>query len=304
MEKVYLNWTFFGTDEFSVKILETLIGKGLLPSLIITTPDKPKGRKMILTPPPVKVWAQENDISFLQPSSLKDPDFTRKLKAVSCKLFLVASYGKIIPNEILDLPEYNTLNIHPSLLPKYRGPSPLATAILNGDLETGVTIIKLDEEMDHGPILAQKCFQHSNQGIPLLNFEQLRDKTAELGAEMFAEILPEYFAGKIISQEQNHAEATYTKKLAKQDGELNLSEPAIVNYRKILALNPWPGAYFFHEHHGKKIRVNVKTARFEGGNLIFEKVIPASGREMNWQAFLNGIKLGKNIQDRFPPSRE
>ena len=158
-------FAFFGTDEFSVVVLNTLKNLGFVPSFIITTPDQPKGRKMILTPPPVKVWAEENKIKIIQPTSLKNIDEQSRhaLDGLNDQglplIFLVASYGKIIPKNILDIPTHGTLNIHPSLLPKYRGASPLETAILSGDTETGVTIIKLDEEMDHGPILIQESLK-------------------------------------------------------------------------------------------------------------------------------------------------
>ena len=150
-----MNFAFFGTDEFSVIILEELKNAGLLPARIVTATDKKMGRGMRLTPPPVKLWAQKNNISFLQPEKLDD-GFFFELSTCNLQLFIVASYGKIIPKKILDIPTHSSLNVHPSLLPLYRGPSPLETQILDGAGETGVTIMKMDEEMDHGPILAQR----------------------------------------------------------------------------------------------------------------------------------------------------
>ncbi|MFA6253637.1 MAG: methionyl-tRNA formyltransferase [Candidatus Paceibacterota bacterium] len=307
-----MNFAFFGTDEFSVKVLETLKGRGLVPSLIVTVPDKPKGRKMIMTPPLVKVWGEENGVKIIQPASLKnflaDPksdlvpqsttsDQLSKKDFEKLDFSLVASYGKIIPQEILDLPTHGTLNIHPSLLPKYRGPSPLETAILNGDSETGVTIIKLDTEMDHGPVLAQEPFDlSSEQGVPLYNFEQLRDKTAELGAELLVKFLPDYLsdlpaqAGKIELQEQGHDQATYTKKFVKPDGFLDPSSSTLINYRKILALNPWPGTYLEYPGPTGKIRVIIRQAHLEENELVYDLVTPEGRKEMTWVAFLNGFK--------------
>ncbi|MFA5022682.1 MAG: methionyl-tRNA formyltransferase [Candidatus Paceibacterota bacterium] len=292
-----VNFVFFGTDEFSVKVLDTLKEKGLIPSLIITGPDKPKGRKRLLTPPLSKVWGEENKIPVVQPTSLKDlgaelPNLEEfGSSAPKFDFFLVASYGKIIPQEILDIPTHGTLNIHPSLLPKYRGPSPLETAILNGDSETGVAIMKLDAEMDHGPLLASEPFDlRSGQGIPLYNFEQLRDKLAVLGAELLVEILPDYLAGKIEPQEQDHTQATYTKKFTKEDGLLGLQDEPLANYRKILALNPWPGTYLNHNGPAGKIRVIIKQAHLDESGLVYDRVIPAGRKEMSWEDFLRGLK--------------
>ncbi|KKS77941.1 MAG: Methionyl-tRNA formyltransferase [Parcubacteria group bacterium GW2011_GWA1_43_21] len=300
-------FVFFGTDEFSVQVLETLREDNLIPSLIITVPDKPKGRKMVLTPPPVKTWAEANEIEVIQPASLthlevKPPsELIEKLKvypvaknlnfsgtgAITYNLFLVASYGQIIPRAILDLPKNDTLNIHPSLLPKYRGPSPLETVILNGDRGTGVTIIKLDAEMDHGPIIAQEKFSLDDKN----DFISLRDKSARLGAEMLIKILPAYLAGEIVPQEQDHSQATLTKKFTKEDGYLNPNDTDLVNWRKILALNPWPGAYILIEKDDLKIRLAVKSAHLDDqGQLIYDRVVPAGKKEMSWSDFQHGLK--------------
>lgn len=281
MDKSFI---FFGTDEFSVKVLETLKGRGLKPSLLVTIPDKPKGRKNIITPPPAKDWARENEINFVQPASLRAPELAEQLKAISARFFLVASYGKIIPQDILDIPPKGVLNIHPSLLPQYRGPSPLETAILEGENETGVAIMQVDAEMDHGPLLAEQKIALGDN----YSFEQLRDETAVLGANLLTDILPDYLNGKLEPQPQNHDLATYTKKFTKEDGLLDLSAPAIENYRKILALNPWPGAYFVDQHGGKEIRVKVTKAKLENGELVFTRVVPEGRPEMNWADYLRG----------------
>jgi methionyl-tRNA formyltransferase len=148
---------FFGSSEFSIYVLDELLLHGIKPVLIVTTPDKPKGRKLTLTPNEVKVWAQQNSIEALDPPSLKNnPDFYSRLATSDSDLFLVASYGKIIPREIFELPKRKTLNIHPSLLPKYRGASPIQSQILNDEKEIGVTIMQIEETMDTGPIVAQK----------------------------------------------------------------------------------------------------------------------------------------------------
>jgi len=154
------NFAFFGTSELSVKILDKLIENGYVPSLVVTAPDKPKGRKMILTPPPVKIFAQKHNLKIVQPERLAVKPPNGDLTAKPFDLFIVASYGKIIPKSILDIPKLGTLNVHPSLLPKFRGPSPIQSFILNGEEKTGVTIMLMDEQVDHGQILAQKVLKH------------------------------------------------------------------------------------------------------------------------------------------------
>ncbi|MEK7586468.1 MAG: methionyl-tRNA formyltransferase [Patescibacteria group bacterium] len=272
-----LKWTFFGTDIFAVRVLETLKNEGLLPTLIITTPDTPQGRHLTLTPPPIKLWAKENGIQYSQPAKLTDPDFLKALEANEATQiqFLVASYGKIIPEKVFTLPKFGTLNIHPSLLPKYRGASPIQSAILNGDKETGITIMKLDNEVDHGAIVAQEVFNLVGDE----NFEGLRDSLAELGAQLFTKILPDWLEGKIIATEQNHSQATLIKKIKKTDGEIKLTDNPIINYRKYRALTPKPGIYFFDQNHKRFI---IKSARFENNQFIILRVTPEGEKEINW----------------------
>jgi len=288
---IILKIAFFGTSEFSVIILEELKKKGMLPSLIVTAPDQPKGRKLILTPPPVKVWAQENKVEFLQPQKLDD-SVRYKLQATSYKLFIVAAYGKIIPKKILDIPQYGTLNVHPSLLPLYRGPSPIQTQILENVPVTGVTIMRIDEEVDHGPILAQET---TAMPTPLPTAEDLEKFLATRGGRLLAETIPPLIedppAGGVSPQEQDHSRATYTKMLSKEDGLISLRDEPELNYRKIRAFHPWPGAYFFTEKNSKEIRVRITNAQLQDGKLIIKKVIPEGGREMDYKDFLRGNQL-------------
>lgn len=279
-----LNFAFFGTDEFAVTVLEQLKNKNLLPSLIITTPDKPKGRKLVLTPPPVKIWAEKNNIKFLQPDKLNNPDFLQELTAKSSQLFIVASYGKIIPKTVLDLPKFGTLNIHPSLLPKYRGPTPIQTAILNSDKdpETGVSVMLVDEEVDHGPILLQHKLQHESGA----NYVVMRDKLAKLGADLLAEVMPKFIAGEIKAQTQDHSLATFTKKIEKPDGEIKLDgKNSELNFRKFLAYTPWPGIYFFDE---KNKRIKITDAVLENNIFVIKKVVPEGRPEMRWEDYERG----------------
>jgi len=193
---------FFGTSDFSKTIFEALVKNGYSPIL----------------------WGK--DKNFEEFKSLK-PDFC-----------VVVAYGRIIPKEWLAIPKYGFLNIHPSLLPKYRGPSPIQTAILNGDKETGVTIILMDEKIDHGPIVKIQNLKIKNQ-----NYKELERELAELGGRLLIEVLPDWVSGQIKLKEQNHEEATYTKKFSWLDGKINWNKPAEEIDRQIRALNPEPGTW-------------------------------------------------------------
>ncbi len=286
------NWIFFGTSRFSVLVLEELKTAGFLPSLVITVPDKPKGRKLILTPPETKVWAEKNSVPCIQPQSLreeKNPSIVEKIKSYSQSGFdfaIVASYGKIIPQNILDIPRAGCLNVHPSLLPKLRGASPLQSAILTEN-ETGVTIMRLDADMDHGPIVAQEKVEIENWPPYESDLEELLGHT---GGKLLAEKLPEWLAGKITEMEQNHDLATFCKKIEKEDGLLNLEADAETNLRKIRAYHIWPGAYFFTERSDKKIRVIVKRASILDNKLVLEKVLPEGKKEISYADFQRGSR--------------
>ncbi len=286
---------YLGSSKFSVFCLEELKTLGILPALIITTPDMPTGRGLKLTATPVKTWALENNISCLSPDKL-DSDFTTKLSTYNSSLFLVASYGKIIPKAILELPKMGTLNIHPSLLPKYRGASPLQAQILNNEKEVGVTIILLDEKMDHGPIIASQDLSLALEGETLttswpVKFNKLEKTTALIGAKLFAKILPDWMDSKIIPIEQDHDRATFTKKVKKEDGLIDIETgDQHKNYLKFLAYSDWPNVYFFVSKNNQKIRVLVKDAEYANNQFIIKRVLPEGKKEMNYQDFLRGIK--------------
>lgn len=290
MSSIQLKYIFFGTSEFSVKVLNILIKNGYTPDFVVTVPDKPQGRKMILTPPPVKIFVQAHNLKFDQPASLS----SYHLPSTTYDLFVVASYGKIIPKSILDVPKYGTLNVHPSLLPKFRGSSPIQSFILSGEEKTGVTIMLMDEQVDHGQIFEQQNLEVSpplgGETSKWLNARQLEEKLAELGGQMLIDVIPKWITSKIKAIEQDHSQATFTKKITKEDGLVDLEKdnPEII-YRKFLAFQLWPSVYFFVEKKGKKIRVIIKKARFENGKLIIEKVIPEGKKEMDYKDFLKRL---------------
>ena len=281
MENRNIKFFFFGTGKFALGVLEELKANRLLPFFIVTAPDKPQGRGKILQPPPIKKWAEENNIPYCQPPK-PTPDILPPNLA-SCDTFVVAEYGKILPKEIINTPKYGTLNVHPSLLPKYRGPSPIQAALLNGDRETGVTIILIDEQMDHGPVLAQKKIAILDDD----DYWTLREKLARLGGELLAQTLPKWIKGEIKAKGQKHSQATYCRIIKKEDGLVDLEKdsPQLI-YRKIRALSEWPKSYFFI--NGK--RIIITSAKLEEGKLKIGKIKPEGKREMSLKEYLNGVR--------------
>lgn len=278
------SFVFFGTPQFAVTILEELKVHGLLPRLIVTAPDKPQGRHLTLTPPPVKVWAENQQIPFLQPEKI-GPSFLTELQGEDY-LFIVAAYGKILSRSLLDKPKHGVLNVHPSLLPLYRGSSPIEAPILRGDAETGVSIMLLDEEMDHGPILEARSqrLEASTTG------PELEDMLAHVGGKLLAETIPQYITGTIVAKAQDHTKATYTKKVIKEDGALQEADSNETKWRKYRAYKGWPGTYFFVPHGNKTIRVKIADAVYENDIFSPVRVIPEGKKEMSYEEFLRGLK--------------
>ncbi len=288
-----LRIAFFGTPEFAVSLLRELEAGGLIPNLIATNPDEPSGRKLTVTPPPVKIWGLERNIRVIQPENLKS--IPEELTA-GFDLFIVAAYGKIIPESIINLPKYGTINVHPSLLPKYRGPSPVQAVILNGDKETGVSIMLLDKEMDHGPIIAKEIVNLDDH--PYLS--ELKEKMAKIAGKLIIKTVPDWISGGIKALPQDHTKATFTKKIQKEEGFIeskylldgNIAAEKINQIeRMVRALNPDPGVFTFFEVGGKKIRVKITRAKIENQKLVLEKVIPEGKREMGWEDFRRGHKI-------------
>lgn len=281
-----LKVAYFGTPQFAVSILDELKKAGIIPALVVTAPDKPQGRGLTLTPPPVKVWADQEGIDVMQPNTLKDDQVKEMFENTEWDVFVVAAYGKILPSWVLDLPRKGVLNVHPSLLPRFRGPSPIESAILEDEKETGVSIMLLDEEVDHGPVLAQASIEIEEWPLRARDLEKV---LAEEGGKLLAEALPLWVKGEIDAEEQNHELATFTKKIEKKDGELNLKEDPYQNFLKIQAYDEWPGTFFFQKNGNKEIRVKITDAYFEDGELTITKVIPEGKKEMAYQDFLKGI---------------
>lgn len=275
-----LNFVFFGTPEVASETLQILKENGYLPSLIVTATDKPQGRKMILTPPPVKIWAEENKIPYLQPEKLDD-EFILKLSTFNFQLSIVVAYGKIMPEDILNLPKLGSINIHYSLLPKYRGASPVESAILNGEEETGVSIQQMEYKMDAGPILAEE----KTIILKTEKAEELKKRLIKIGGELLVKILPDLLEQKIIPKPQDETQATFCKKIKKEDGLIDVKvEPSQTYsqalYNKFRAYAHWPRIYFFKD--GK--RHIITEAVLENEKFIIKKVIPEGKKETDWKS--------------------
>ena len=230
---------FFGTAEFACPSLVALAeDKSYEVVLVITQPDRPKGRALKLQPSPMKAEAMSRGLPLLQPARSRDPAVVERLSEFKPALIVVAAYGQILSKSILELPVHGCLNVHASLLPKYRGAAPIQWAILNGESETGVTIMKMDVGLDTGDIL----LQHATPIEPSDNSQTVHDRLARLGAELLLKTIPDYVAGKIVPRKQPEAGTSYARKITKEDGRLNWSEPAPALWNRIRALTPWPGA--------------------------------------------------------------
>lgn len=267
-----------GTPEFGAIILDKLIKGSFKPVLVVTAPDKPVGRKQILTPSPVKIIARKNNIPVEQPEIIKN--WKLKIGNLNPDLGIVAAYGQIIPKDILDIPKYGFLNVHPSLLPKYRGPSPIQYAILKGEKITGVTIMLMDEKMDHGPILAQRGLEIEEKETG----ETLHNKLANLGASLLMESIPRWTRKMIKPKPQDEKKATYTKILTREDGRINWKKTAKDLERQVRAFCPWPGTYTIY--NGKILK--ILKAEFSKGCLVIKEMQLEGKKPMSYEEFLRG----------------
>ncbi len=274
---------FFGTDPLAGPILAELEAVGITPALIVAGADK-LDRKKNPVAPTEKQWAHEHGVAVLQPEKI-DTAFLDTLRASEWDLFIVASYGKILPTALLSIPKRGVLNVHPSLLPLLRGPSPIRSAILHDMQETGVTIMQMDAEMDHGPIISQKKIRVEPWPMKGRELDAL---LANEGARLLASVVPLWLTEDIEAREQNHELATYCSFLEKEHGEINLSDDARANLLKIHAYDGWPSAFFFAERAGKRMRVQIVDAHIEHGKLILDTVKPEGKSVMSYPEFERG----------------
>lgn len=240
---------FFGTPSFALPSLSSLLQGPDQVVAVVTQPDRKKGRGQKLSPSPVKAFALEKGIKVFQPEKVKEESFQEKLRELRPHLIVVVAFGQILPKSILDLPDYGCINVHASLLPKYRGAAPIAWAILNGEKATGVTIMKMDEGMDTGDILSQSEVLIEREETA----ETLEKKLSLLGANLLVEIIEKIKKGEVFPIPQDHAQATYAPPLKKEDGKIDWRRDAEFIDRQVRAFNPWPGAFTRWNHRLLKI---------------------------------------------------
>jgi methionyl-tRNA formyltransferase len=273
-----MNYVFFGTPSFAAHFLKILIDNNFMPTAVVCNPDRPVGRKHTTTPPPVKILAQNwKNIQILQPEKL-DSNFTLHISSLNPDFFLVFAYNKIFREELLNIPRFGTIGVHPSLLPLYRGPSPFQTALLEGEVSTGVSLYLLDKGADSGPIIAQSpSVEITNED----NFDSLALKLSVVGARLVVDKIPKFLSGNIVPVSQNNSLATYTKKFDAPDGFVDNADIekaqsgnnpalAIKIHRMIRALNPEPGVWILKNNK----RIKIIEAKILNGSLKIKKIQP------------------------------
>jgi len=303
---------FMGTPDFAVPSLEALLKSDDEVVGVVTQPDRPKGRGQALTPSPVKLIAQREDIPILQPMKMKDPDFLAALAAWKPDLIAVTAFGRILPPVILSLPPKGCINVHGSLLPKYRGAGPIQWAIINGETESGITTMLMDEGMDTGAMLMKERIAIA----PDDTAGSLSFKLAEVGGRLLVETLNRLKAGQLVPQAQDHTHATLAPLLKKEDGVIDWGWPASAIANRIRGLTPWPGAYTFlgedrwvlyqpvalpeesREPPGRIIAVTTNAIHVATGEgiLAVKELQPANSRRMTVAQYLAGHSLHAGLQ--------
>ncbi len=315
-----MNIVFLGTPDFSVPSLRALHSEGHEISLVITRPDKPRGRGRKPSPPAVKRAALELGLDVYQPESVNHPEARDRIQQTGAELGIVVAYGEILPPELLEAPPRGFLNLHASLLPKYRGAAPIHWAIIRGEKQTGITIQRIMPELDSGPILQQRTVDIGSE----TTVGELHDQLARLGAEELSEVVNQLDAGHGIEERaQDDQKATRAPKLKKSDGEINWYQTATQIERFVRGVTPWPGAQTTLQESNKSenvILTSVKAIHPDGedeepgtvitantddglrvqtgdGAVIIERIKPANSREMDAADFLNGYRVDSG--DRF-----
>jgi len=305
-----LRLVFMGTAELSCASLEALADSAEFQlAAVVTQPDRPKGRQLKLQPSPVKQLALKRQLPLLQPERARSEEFLRQIEQINPELIVVAAYGQILPRQLLELPRFGCLNVHTSVLPKYRGAAPIQWAILNDERETGVTIMKMDIGLDTGPILTQ-----SSTLIEAVDTaETLQDRLATMGADLLLKTIPAYVAGTIQPQPQPSEGVSYAPKIKKEDGKVDWTQPARSIWNRVRGLVPWPGAYaFIPDNAGRRLvkiwKANPEEKTGAPGEILHAgrdgivvacgihalrilELQPENGRRLSAQDFLCGHSL-------------
>ncbi len=302
-----MNIVFMGTPEFSLPTLKKIYQSNHKVQLVVTQPDRPKGRGRESTPPPVKQFALENNIPILQPEKCTSPKTVKTLAALNSDVFIIVAYGQILDNNLLSLPKYFCINLHSSLLPKYRGAAPINWAIINGEIETGVTTMKMNAGLDTGDILLSSKVLISDKD----NAQSLHETLAQRGSSLMLETLNQLESGSLEEVCQNQELASYAPKLKKEDGLIEWNQPAIKIHNLVRGLTPWPGAFTFLDSKRFKIFktvvkncasidqpgviVRISEQGIEVGTqnerIVIAELQPEGKKRMDIKSFLAGHKL-------------
>lgn len=249
---------FMGTPDFAAAALESLISAGANVVAVVTQPDKPKGRGYVMTPPPVKVKAEEHGIPCFQPQTLKGNEFDSLLHELSPDMIIVAAYGKLLPKSVIDFPKYGCVNIHASLLPRWRGAAPIQRCLMAGDAKSGITTMMMDEGLDTGDIIEQSEYVIN----PNDNFETLHDALADIGASLIISTVNGLVSGTLLPKKQSNQDALYASKIEKNDCTLSFDLPVAEVHNMIRGLSPFPLARI--SHRGKMLKITASTVRESG----------------------------------------
>lgn len=289
---------FFGTPEIAVIVLKEMLVAGYKPFLVVTNPDSKQGRGNILTAPPVKLLAEKKQIPVIQPTNLKEQADTElePLLENDWDLSVVAAYGKILPAWLVERPSHGTLNVHPSLLPRFRGASPIRSAILADERETGVSIMLIGSGIDDGPVVAQEKALIAKEKWPLSGL-QLDRQLAELGGKLLVKTIPKWLSGRLKAKPQDETAATYSVKITRPMGELALDplnlptgQEAYEMLLKIRAFTGWPETFFKYRDR----RIKIKEAELTGDTLTPTRVIPEGKKEISFTDFRNSLNSKKD----------
>lgn len=275
-------FAYFGTPAVASETLALLIEAGFVPRVVVSSPDAPKGRGLVLTPSPTKTLALSHGIPVLTPEKL-DEFFLSSFEG--CEYAVVVAYGKILPQAFIDAFPLGVLNIHYSLLPKYRGASPVEAALLNNEEETGVTIQRMVFKLDAGDILAQSKVSIKDTDTVC----DLRPRLITEGAELLLETLPAFERGELTATPQDESLATHVGKIKKEEGRLEIPGDDPSNWLKYSAFKESPGTYFFASKNGVPLRVKIVEARFVDGTFVIERVVPEGKKEMSYEDFTRAL---------------
>lgn len=274
-------FVYFGTPDVARDTLAILLERGLTPSLVVSSPERPQGRGLTLTPSETSVFATRHNLPLITPEIL-DTETIERIKSEGALIGIVVAYGKILPQELIDIFPHGMLNVHYSLLPRYRGASPVESALLNGDERTGVTVQRLVRKMDAGDVLGTSEVTITDTETT----KELRARLIPLGANLLIEVLPSFISGTLTPVPQDESLVTRAGKFKKEDGLLDLQGDALLNWRKYRAFFVSPGTHFFHEKNGTRTRVKITKASFANGSFVPLRVVPEGKNEMDYADFI------------------